>query len=122
MLILNDGLELDTDDCAIETGRTYHDEGDEQVADQPSAANVLITEATWGTLENEHRLMRVLDDPEFDGEVGWTKGDAVFAYCIYTDKFTGRRGIEYGDTPSAAIAAALNVIVTTRRMREGKAA
>lgn len=121
--IINDGEMYDID-CAPETGAAYFEDEDLcQCARTPSAANVLISQADYdrGVLGIEAlKIVKFMDDPA--SRVFVRQSYDRFA-CYYSDPLTGRYGIEYGDTPSGAMTAALYVIRRTRALRaEGEAA
>jgi hypothetical protein len=125
MILINSGFLIDTDeDCALELGRTFHDEGLDQVADVPSVANVLLSQADYDRLLNAAKLVRFLDDPAAMPELTMhidTDGSEYFA-CTYRDPFMDRGGCEYADTPSEALAAALRTIKHYRTLAESKEA
>lgn len=116
--------------CASECGRTHFDDEHMQIADTPSVANVLISQADWERAVkaiDAQKLLAFLDDRKADVELTFTKPtetDGHYGYwrCDYADPFTGRPGSEYGDTRSEALSAALFTITSLRKMREMKEA
>ena len=112
----------DDGDCALELGRTFHDEGFDQVADIPSVANVVISQAEYDAYRECANLLRFLDDPKAMPELTFHVHDDGTEYhaCSYRDPLTGRGGVEYADTPSAAMAAAIRVIKHYRAQREAR--
>ena len=112
---------LDDGDCALELGRTFHNEGLDQVADVPSPANALIPAVEYEAYKECANLLRFLDDAGSDVRVGFMDSDQA-AYCFYVDPYTGKEGTEFGRTPSEALTTALVAIRAGRILRNARAA
>jgi hypothetical protein len=123
--IINDGMDINLDDCCPELGRTHFEDDHIQVADIPSVANVLISEAEYDAYRECANLLRFLDDPKAMVDLTLcidTADNTEYHACAFRDPFTGRGGVEYGDTPSEAMTAALRTITHYRKQREQKEA
>lgn len=122
MDILNGGdiMSFDEDCCAAETGAAYFDDDEfNQVAAVPHVGNVLISDTQYQAYREYAALVRFMDDPRAAVMLSRRLNANISFACYFTDPTTGNPGVEYGDTPSEALAAALNVVRFRKAQREG---